>query len=78
MKKCIAAVLLVWAAAALAQPACFTPAQAAELVSHFYARTAAPDLPPMDAATGECSRVQYQKALSLRHGSHWLQGRLDQ
>jgi 2-keto-4-pentenoate hydratase len=69
MKKCIAAFLLCWTVAAVAQPACFSPAQAAELVSHFYARTAAPDLAPMNAATGECSRLQYQKALSLRHGA---------
>ncbi|MDQ3271346.1 MAG: fumarylacetoacetate hydrolase [Pseudomonadota bacterium] len=53
----------------MSQPACFSAEQAAELVSHFYARTAAPDLPLMDAATGECSRLQYQKALSQRHGA---------
>ena len=69
MKKCVATALLFCAAVAMSQPNCFSDAQAAELVSHFYARTAAPDLPPMDAATGQCSRLQYQKLLSQRHGS---------
>ena len=69
MKKRVAMALLFCTTAAMSQPACFSDAQAAELVSHFYARTAAPDLPPMDVATGQCSRLQYQKALSQRHGA---------
>jgi 2-keto-4-pentenoate hydratase len=47
---------------------CLSDTQAQALASHYAARTAAPDLPPMTDADARCSRAKLQALLLAHHG----------
>lgn len=68
LQQTLTALLVAVACVTGAQAACLDDARVADMAAHYFARTPAANLPPMDAADAACTRAKFDALLTQRLG----------